>query len=106
MRLLAVALLATSLALALACKSMSDDPCDAGVEYVPQVDIQFLERRPDLLTLPDSADDVARLAITVALLEEERRRHRTSRTATPATARAADRPMSAWRALARRDALR
>nr|MBP9899774.1 acetyl-CoA carboxylase biotin carboxylase subunit [Gemmatimonadales bacterium] len=68
------------------------------------IDIQFLERRPDLLTAPESDAEVRRLAVAVALLEEQRRQRRK-----PATHDGAAMPAnsgSAWRRAARRDGLR
>ncbi|MGH7592985.1 MAG: acetyl-CoA carboxylase biotin carboxylase subunit [Gemmatimonadales bacterium] len=67
------------------------------------VDIQFLDRRADLLTVSDSQADATRLAVTAALLAEEAR-HSGSRIATPM---APPPPAgSAWQELARREALR
>jgi acetyl/propionyl-CoA carboxylase alpha subunit len=40
------------------------------------IDIQFLERRPDLSRPDASADDVLRLAVTAALAEDHARRIR------------------------------
>ncbi len=68
------------------------------------IDIQFLERRPDLLNVPDSEADVRRLAIAVALLEEQRRQARKP-AASAAGAASATIP-SAWRVAARREGLR
>jgi acetyl-CoA carboxylase biotin carboxylase subunit len=65
-----------------------------------RIDIQFLERRPDLLEARLDAALTTRLAITAALLEDERRRGRRVVTTTGAKA---DNP--AWRSAARRDAL-
>ena len=68
------------------------------------VDIQFLERRADLLAIDDTDDDRIRLAIAAALLADERRRAR--RRASVATDTPHDAaPFSAWLAQARRDAL-
>jgi acetyl-CoA carboxylase biotin carboxylase subunit len=64
------------------------------------IDIQFLERRPDLLEPAADAALVTRLAVTAALLEDQRR---TSRRVTTTQGGAADN--SAWRAIARREAL-
>jgi acetyl-CoA carboxylase biotin carboxylase subunit len=68
------------------------------------IDIQFLERRPDLLNSPETEGDLRRLAVAVALLEEERRQSRKPASrdsiATPSGA------TSAWQAAARRDGLR
>ena len=70
-------------------------------------DIQFLERRPDLLTFADDKATTRRLAVTAALLEEERRLSR--RPPPPenlgATGESA-RPSSRWLDAARRDGLR
>ncbi len=66
------------------------------------IDIQFLERRPDLLAIVPDDDAVQRLAIAAALLEDERR---SVRRPVVADADANARP-SAWRVAARRDALR
>ena len=62
------------------------------------IDIQFLERRPDLLE--PALDDalVSRLAVAAALLEEQRR---LSRRVSSASISASDNP--AWRAAARRE---
>ena len=71
------------------------------------IDIQFLERRPDLLTFADDKATTLRLAVTAALLEEERRRSRHPQAqgthdgyGVPA------RPSSRWLDAARRDGLR
>jgi len=68
------------------------------------IDIQFLERRPDLLGVPSSEEEIARLAIATALLEEQRRRLR--KPASIAASGSAVAPASAWRLAARRDGLR
>lgn len=68
------------------------------------IDIQFLERRPDLLGVPSSEDEVVRLAIATALLEEQRRRLR--KPASLAASGSVAAPASAWRLAARRDGLR
>lgn len=68
------------------------------------IDIQFLERRPDLLGVPESDADIARLAIATALLEEQRRRFRKPATLPHSTS--AIMPTSAWRVATRRDGLR
>ncbi|HEY8061299.1 MAG TPA: acetyl-CoA carboxylase biotin carboxylase subunit [Gemmatimonadales bacterium] len=68
------------------------------------VDIQFLERRPDLLVPVDDDASMARLAVVAALLAEERR---TSRRLPAGAPRAADNAgASLWTQAARRDALR
>ncbi len=65
-----------------------------------EVDIQFLDRRPDLLTrAPDEHRDL-RIAVAAALAEDERRRGQK-----PAVAGGGAAP-SAWTAAARQDALR
>jgi acetyl-CoA carboxylase biotin carboxylase subunit len=68
------------------------------------IDIQFLERRADLLAIGGDDADTTRLAVTAALLADERRRSR-KRAAPAEEARAAS-PPSAWLELARRDSLR
>ena len=68
------------------------------------IDIQFLERRPDLLAAPESDADVRRLAVAVALLEEQRRQRR--KPATHDGAAAAASGSSAWRRAALHDGLR
>jgi acetyl-CoA carboxylase biotin carboxylase subunit len=68
------------------------------------IDIQFLERRPDLLGVPSTDAEVVQFAIATALLEDQRRRLR--KPATTATSAAVATPASAWRLAARRDGLR
>lgn len=68
------------------------------------IDIQFLERRPDLLAVPDSEEELQRLAVAVALLEEQRRRAR--KPSTPSAGGAPAAQGTAWRRAARRDGLR
>ncbi len=70
------------------------------------IDIQFLERRPDLLEPEIDDATTVRLAVTAALLEDDRRRVRR-----PGNVMAGDPVVtsdagSSWRAAARRDALR
>ncbi len=65
------------------------------------IDIQFLERRPDLLAPADDEATVRRLAITAALLEDERRQSRRIRMA-PTDGEATTR----WRDAARHDTRR
>lgn len=65
------------------------------------IDIQFLERRPDLATQPLARDEMARLAVAAALLEDRRRQARS-------IVAHRDDGMTAvtpWRAAARRDAV-
>jgi acetyl-CoA carboxylase biotin carboxylase subunit len=64
-----------------------------------RVDIQFLERRPDLVTGPPADEVVERLAIAAALAEDERRRAQK-----PAVS--GDSGPSAWLRTARREGLR
>jgi hypothetical protein len=64
------------------------------------IDIQFLERRPDLLAPAPDPALVTRLAVAAALLEDRRRQGRRGNPVAPATD---ENP--AWRAAARRDAL-
>lgn len=74
-----------------------------------KIDIQFLERRPDLLTVADDPETVARLALAAALLEEERRQRRRGAASATATAGAnapVAMPPRAWRDAARRDGMR
>ncbi|HET9134569.1 MAG TPA: acetyl-CoA carboxylase biotin carboxylase subunit [Gemmatimonadales bacterium] len=70
------------------------------------IDIQFLDRRADLLAVVDDDASVTRLAVAAALLEDERRRARTrpvvSNGASPGAAASASR----WADAARHDALR
>jgi acetyl/propionyl-CoA carboxylase alpha subunit len=68
------------------------------------IDIQFLERRPDLLAVSDTESDITRLAIAAALLEEQRRRVRKPVHATDSTSVSPS--TSAWSEAARRDGLR
>ena len=71
------------------------------------IDIQFLERRPDLLTGEDAEDTIRRLAVTAALLEDERRRIRRPQQRAPKDERAgAPRVLSRWLDAARRDGMR
>ncbi|NOT08274.1 MAG: acetyl-CoA carboxylase biotin carboxylase subunit [Gemmatimonadales bacterium] len=65
-----------------------------------EVDIQFLDRRPDLLAAAEDAERDLRFAVAAALAEDERRRSQK-----PAVARDAGGP-SAWADAGRRDALR
>jgi acetyl/propionyl-CoA carboxylase alpha subunit len=65
-----------------------------------QIDIQFLERRPDLLESRLDEATSLRLAITAALLEDERRQSRQFVTGSPA-----ELEPSAWQVAARRDAV-
>ncbi len=68
------------------------------------IDIQFLERRPDLLVAESDPAAVRRLAITAALLEQDHRDGR--RPLRPGAGGAADAiGRSRWIELARRDAL-
>jgi acetyl/propionyl-CoA carboxylase alpha subunit len=68
------------------------------------IDIQFLERRPDLLAIADDDTTLARLAIAAALLADERRQLRRGAVAGPAATPA---PVaSGWLQAARRAALR
>jgi acetyl-CoA carboxylase biotin carboxylase subunit len=77
----------------------------ADADYVAgNVDIQFLERRADLLTVRDDDAGIIRLAVTAALLADERRLSR--RKALPASTSLAASPASIWLQLARREALR
>ena len=69
------------------------------------IDIQFLERRPDLLAPADDEATLMRLAVAAALLAEERRFARRV-VATPANESGPRAVPSAWSASARRDALR
>ena len=66
------------------------------------VDIQFLERRPDLLEPPADDETVERLAIAAALLADERRQRRQVRVANGGGPPAG----TAWRDAARREGLR
>jgi acetyl-CoA carboxylase biotin carboxylase subunit len=65
-----------------------------------EIDIQFLERRPDLLGAPDDPVRDGRLAVAAALAEDARRRAQK-----PAVGAEAD-PGAAWRQAARLDGLR
>ena len=71
------------------------------------IDIQFLDRRPDLLTFADDKATTLRLAVTAALLEEERRRSRhPQQQGTHGGHGMPARPSSRWLDAARRDGLR
>ncbi len=71
------------------------------------IDIQFLERRPDLLALADDEATTLRLALTAALLEEERRRSRHPKAQATRSGRGDPAgPPSRWLDAARRDGLR
>jgi acetyl-CoA carboxylase biotin carboxylase subunit len=71
------------------------------------IDIQFLERRPDLLVAANDTATVERLAIAAALLADARRTSRRIAGAPGvAGASAAPADRSAWLLAARRDALR
>jgi acetyl-CoA carboxylase biotin carboxylase subunit len=69
------------------------------------MDIQMLERRPELLAPELSEAETVRLAVAATLLEEERRRSRLPR-ASDGQDGAGVTESSAWRTSARRDALR
>jgi acetyl-CoA carboxylase biotin carboxylase subunit len=69
-----------------------------------RVDIQFLERRSDLLTVSEDGGDLVRLAVAAALLADERRLSR--RTGGPRGASPVAAPPSIWLEQARREALR
>ncbi len=64
-----------------------------------EIDIQFLERRPDLLEAATDEDSLLRLAVTAALLEDERRGSRRI-SSLPGQAAAS---VSRWREVARTD---
>ena len=68
------------------------------------IDIQFLDRRADLLAAADDAATTMRLAVAAALLADDRRLSR--RGTVPAAAPERVASSSAWAATARRDALR
>lgn len=68
------------------------------------IDIQFLERRPDLMAASDDDAAIERIAIAAALLAEDQRISR--RVSAPAGAANAGASASAWTQLARRDGLR
>jgi acetyl-CoA carboxylase, biotin carboxylase subunit len=68
------------------------------------IDIQFLERRADLLAVADDGATLVRLAIAAALLADERRQLRRSAAAGPAATPAP--AASEWLQAARRAALR
>ena len=71
------------------------------------IDIHFLERRPDLLTLADDEATIQRLAVTAALLEDERRRIRRPRQpAARGESREPPGASSRWLDVARRDGMR
>jgi acetyl-CoA carboxylase biotin carboxylase subunit len=69
-----------------------------------RIDIQFLERRADLLSPADDGASVTRLAVAAALLAEERRLSRRVMVADATPGLSAS--PSAWASAARRDALR
>jgi len=66
------------------------------------VDIQFLNRRPDLLVAPPDGDRDKRLAIAAALAEDA---HRERATLEPGGRAAGDGPGTAWGDTARREAV-
>ena len=68
------------------------------------IDIQFLERRPDLMASSDDDATVTRIAIAAALLAEDRRTSR--RTSSPPGTASASASASAWQQTARREGLR
>ncbi|MEP6590127.1 MAG: acetyl-CoA carboxylase biotin carboxylase subunit [Gemmatimonadota bacterium] len=68
------------------------------------IDIQFLERRPDLLEVEADAATLQRLAVTAALLEEQRRNAR--RPLAGAALEGTTRCSAGWRDAARREGLR
>ncbi len=70
------------------------------------IDIQFLERRADLLTPEMDEETVRRLAVTAALLEEGRRRTRQPRQTSREAAGGPAASDSRWLDAARRDGLR
>ena len=70
------------------------------------IDIQFLERRPDLMAPPVDEATLFRIAIAAALLAEERRMSRRSIAATAAPGRGPAVEADGWTRAARRDALR
>jgi acetyl-CoA carboxylase, biotin carboxylase subunit len=70
-----------------------------------KIDIQFLDRRADLLAVEDDDASVTRLAVAAALLEDERRRARTRTVVSNGTAPTAATMPSRWAEAARRDAL-
>jgi acetyl-CoA carboxylase biotin carboxylase subunit len=67
------------------------------------IDIQFLERRTDLLAPADDSGTTMRLAVAAALLAEDRR---LSRRVTMTSDAAGHTSLGAWTSVARRDALR
>ncbi|MES2306005.1 MAG: acetyl-CoA carboxylase biotin carboxylase subunit [Gemmatimonadota bacterium] len=72
------------------------------------IDIQFLERRPDLLTSEEDEPTLQRLAIAAALLEHERRGTRRPLVGEATTGAMGSVPAagSRWRDVARREGLR
>ncbi|HEY3935502.1 MAG TPA: acetyl-CoA carboxylase biotin carboxylase subunit [Gemmatimonadales bacterium] len=68
------------------------------------IDIQFLDRRADLLTVPADEPTITRLAIAAAWLAEERRTLRRSGGSVAGTQRATT-ALTEWARVARRDAL-
>jgi acetyl/propionyl-CoA carboxylase alpha subunit len=65
-----------------------------------EIDIQFLDRRADLVEPAPDDDELVRLAVTAALAEDERRRRRRPVAAEDGRGR------DAWALQARLDALR
>jgi len=71
------------------------------------IDIQFLERRPDLLAAPEDEATLVRIAVAAALLAEDRRVSRRPVAGAPtAPGRGAAVAADGWTRAARRDALR
>ena len=70
------------------------------------IDIQFLERRPDLLAAEDDDATVERLAIAAALLAEDHRLSRRAVVPQGSAGASATAGATAWTQLARRDGLR
>ena len=70
------------------------------------IDIQFLERRPDLLAAEDDDATVERLAIAAALLAEDHRLSRRAVVPQGSAVASATAGATAWTQLARRDGLR
>jgi acetyl/propionyl-CoA carboxylase alpha subunit len=74
---------------------MADDAFRRG-----EIDIQFLERRADLLRPAAASDAMLEVAIAAALAEDEARQHHRT------VVSDADRTPSAWASAARRETLR
>jgi acetyl-CoA carboxylase biotin carboxylase subunit len=78
-------------------RRLLDDPSFQAGDF----DIQFLDRRPELLSAPHDPDLATAIAVAAALAEDDARRSRL-----PAVAESDGRSTSAWTRAGRKDALR